>query len=55
LRALLADAGMRAQMGQAARARSAAICDPSVEMRRLRQALAAHTPVADEPLAALAG
>ena len=55
LRALLADAGMRAQMGHAAHRRSAAICDPSVELRRLRQALAARAPVAEEPLAALAG
>ena len=55
LRALLADGGMRTAMGHAARARAAVLCNPGVEMRRLWQALAAHAPVAAEPLAALAG
>jgi glycosyltransferase involved in cell wall biosynthesis len=55
LRALIVDADARARMGQAARCRPAVICDPRAEMRRLQRVLAAYSPVAEEPLAALAG
>jgi glycosyltransferase involved in cell wall biosynthesis len=55
LRALIVDGDMRARMGSAARGRPAAVCDPCVEMRHLEQVLAAHPPVADLRLAALAG
>ena len=55
LRALIVDGDMRARMGSVARNRPTAICDPRVEMLRLHQVLAAHSPAAEEPLAALAG
>src|SRR5687768_12682053 len=55
LRALIVDAGERQRLGLAARTRPAVICDPRTEMRRLQQALAAHPPVSELPLAALAG
>lgn len=55
LRGLIVDAEARARMGRAARCRPAVICDPRAEMRRLQRVLAAHAPVAEEPLAALAG
>jgi len=55
LRALIVDGEARARMGQAARCRPAVICDPRAQLRRLQRALAAHSPAAEEPLAALAG
>jgi glycosyltransferase involved in cell wall biosynthesis len=55
LRALIVDAGQRSRLGQAARHRPAAICDPRTEIRRLQQVLASFPPAADTPLTALAG
>ena len=55
LRALIADDGQRRRLGQAALNRPAVICDPRTEMRRLQRVLAAHPPVSDLPLEALAG
>jgi len=55
LRALIVDAGQRTRLGQAARHRPAAVCDPRTEIRRLQQVLASFPPAADTPLTALAG
>jgi glycosyltransferase involved in cell wall biosynthesis len=55
LRALIVDPDERRRLGQAARRRPAAICDPRNEMRRLQRVLAAHRPASELPLAALAG
>ena len=55
LRALIVDAGQRARLGQAARHRPAAICDPRTEIRRLQQVLASFPPPVEAPLTALAG
>ena len=55
LRALIVDGGHRARLGQAARNRPAAICDPRTEIRRLQQVLTSFPPVADTTLTALAG
>jgi glycosyltransferase involved in cell wall biosynthesis len=55
LRALIVDAGQRARLGQAARLRPAAVCDPRTEIRRLQQVLAAFPPSVETPLTALAG